>query len=1051
MTSPAPSPTSADSTARPAATPETPPSEGLPEEFVLTPELVEEEAIRGDIMLRGAVVLLAVLFGWTHQTTTPVLTRIRTGELLAAHGWLPPRTDSFFSFTAGDRAWVNLAWLGDLWLAGVYAVGGGALLSVLCAVLSGGAFWLVGRTSVSGVSTWWGSICAGLAVLAVFPLLTPGPTLMTVLGLAATLYLVQRGEETGQRLWWWLLPPVMVVWGNVDERAYLGMAWLGLYAVGRFVLERPAGGTRPWRWPVLLAVVAPLLHPFPLGVLRAPVVQMRHFNALMREYGGEAAAEYPYLWRPVWEGASLAAPGWHLGGALVLAGLAVILLVLNRRRLNVGWAFGLVGLNGLAAASGVDFTAVAVVNAVFVTLNGQQWYRDHCRQEYTLNPRELLFSRGGRAVTVLGLFLLAYFDISGHMTGAEGRRIGFGFSNRLQRLVEGYRELLGKVGVDEFDDHPFHVTPQQGDLLIWLGRRSFTDSRLILFSGIGGGAAETDLLAAQRQLTAALRSPSRPLTTPQAIVDWARVWQEPFQAYGITHVVVPLEDPTGYALWVNLASQGMAVGDGSVVRFWQQVGVTGPAAALYRRAAIGDDAPAGLMDFLAQRSHASIVEETFRVPQAGQPVRRGLFPRGPTYYETWLLLPEPVVPNESLVARHYATRLAAAERSLFETMAYCHQILRHARRGLAENPNSFETYLLLGNAYEILWEAEGSLASHRLALEAAERRFHQAIAAYHHASVCRPREPQPHANLYLLYGRHGDYDLALRHLDQLRELTGRYTLLARDDPQFATQQQQGKRLREQLAESVQKTREAVERAQAGGLEAAVRTALQQRCPALAVELLERDLTLTMQSFELSQQYASLLLLCGRSSEGLQQVERQLMTLERTPAARAALQALRPVDAYANLAADEYERAMTLWEEFGRDRLATAVESALASLPLVTAAAPHGDGWPLFQYVTARETFGQWEPDWELACWQRAMCELEEGRNRQAKELLEGVLASNPRSLLRPPIAAYLTMLTGESVSPAVEGDAAAPPGRRTDRPPSPALPIRALPPSERGP
>lgn len=1030
---------------------ETSPAEGLPEEFVLTPELVEEEAIRGDIMLRGAVVLLAVLFGWTHLTTTPVLTRIRTGEKLVSQGWLPPRTDVFFSVTAGDRAWVNLAWLGDLWLAGVYAVGGGALLSVACAALSGVAFWLVGRTSVQGVSTWWGSICAGLAVLAVFPLLTPGPTLMTVLGLAAMLFLVHRGQETKERLWWWLLPLLMWVWGNVDERAYLGMAWLTLYAVGRFVLERAEGANRIWPQPVLAAIAAPLLHPFPLGVLRSPVVQMQHFNALMREYGGEAAAEYPYLWRPVWEGASLSAPGWHLGAALVLAVLAGIMLVLNRRRLEAGLAFGLVGLNGLAAASGVDFTAVAVVNALFATINGQQWYRATFRQEYTLDPRELLFSRGGRAATVLALFLLAYFDISGHLTGAGGRRIGFGFSNRLQRLVEGYRSLLGKVGVDEFDDHPFHITPEQGDVLIWLGRRSFTDSRLILFSGIGGGEAETDLLAAQRQLAAALRSPSRPLTTPQAIVDWARVWQEPFRASGITHIVVPLEDPAGYGLWVNLASQGMALGDGSVVRFWQQVKVSGPAAVLYRRAALEDDPPPGLMEFLAQHSHASIVEETFRSPQAGQPVRRGLFPRGPTYYETWLLLPEPIVPNDSLVARHYATRLSAAERSLFETMAYCHQIIRHARRGLAENPNSFETYLLLGNAYEILWEAEGSLAGSRLAVEAAERRFHQALAAYHSAAICRPREPQPHANLYVLYGRHGDYDLALRHLDQLRELTGRYTLASRDDPQFATQQQQGKRLREQLAESVQKTREAVERAQVGGLEAAVRTALQQHCPGLALELLERDLTLTMQSFELSQQYASLLLLCGRSSEGLQQVERQLLTLEQSPAARAALQALRPVDAYANLAADEYERAMTLWEEFGHDRLATALESALASLPLATMPAPHGDGWPIFQYVTARETFGHWEPDWELACWQRAMCELEEGRNRQARELLSGVLASNPRTLLRPQIASYLTMLTGEYVSPALESEAASPAGRRTDRPPSPALPTRALPMAEGNP
>ncbi|MCA9055612.1 MAG: hypothetical protein KDA75_17345, partial [Planctomycetaceae bacterium] len=168
-------------------------AEGLPEEFVLTPEFVEEEAIRGDIVLRGAVILLAALLGWTHLTSTPLLVRIRTGQELAAHGVLPPRTDAFFSYTAADRSWVNLSWLGDLLLAGLYGVGGAALLSVFCGIASGVAFWLVGRTSLPGAPTWWSSICATLAVIAVFPLLTPGPLLMTVVGLAVTGWLLQRG------------------------------------------------------------------------------------------------------------------------------------------------------------------------------------------------------------------------------------------------------------------------------------------------------------------------------------------------------------------------------------------------------------------------------------------------------------------------------------------------------------------------------------------------------------------------------------------------------------------------------------------------------------------------------------------------------------------------------------------------------------------------------------------------------------------------------------------------------------------------------------------
>jgi hypothetical protein len=79
--------------------------------------LVEDEAVRGDFMLRWSAILLAVLLGWTEVSESLTLVRIKTGEYLASHGWLPPRTD-VFSVTAAEQPWLNFSWLGDLLLSG---------------------------------------------------------------------------------------------------------------------------------------------------------------------------------------------------------------------------------------------------------------------------------------------------------------------------------------------------------------------------------------------------------------------------------------------------------------------------------------------------------------------------------------------------------------------------------------------------------------------------------------------------------------------------------------------------------------------------------------------------------------------------------------------------------------------------------------------------------------------------------------------------------------------------------------------------------------------
>jgi hypothetical protein len=137
-------PIGGDSTAQPDS-PEVataPVEEGLPEWEPLTPELVEDEAVRGDFVLRWAVVLLALLIGCRQLADTETLLQVKTGRYLASHGFWPPATD-VFSTTATGQRWVNLSWLWDLVSSGAFAIGDGIGLSLATALLVALTWWLL--------------------------------------------------------------------------------------------------------------------------------------------------------------------------------------------------------------------------------------------------------------------------------------------------------------------------------------------------------------------------------------------------------------------------------------------------------------------------------------------------------------------------------------------------------------------------------------------------------------------------------------------------------------------------------------------------------------------------------------------------------------------------------------------------------------------------------------------------------------------------------------------------------------------------------------------
>ena len=72
-------------------------------------------------------------------------------------------------------------------------------------------------------------------------------------------------------------------------------------------------------------------------------------------------------------------------------------------------------MTGLSLLAAHELPEAAIVAAVVAGVSAQDWYRRAFSQQYTVDSKELLFSRGGRAVTVLALAALGFCVVASRL------------------------------------------------------------------------------------------------------------------------------------------------------------------------------------------------------------------------------------------------------------------------------------------------------------------------------------------------------------------------------------------------------------------------------------------------------------------------------------------------------------------------------------------------------------------------------------------------------------------------------------------------------------
>lgn len=970
--------------------------DSLPDWEELTPEFFEDECVRGDFMLRWAAILLAVLLGSVFVTESRILVQIRTGQLIAEQGYFPPRTDPFAVATEG-KPWVNLHWLTDLMIGIAERSGGFAALTILTAVKLGFSFWILSRIRFKSVPTWWGSICAVIALIALFPAIQPGEMSMTILGFSILLALLHTWREKPDSGQLWGFVPLFIVWVNCDARAWAGLLSFAIYLAAELVFRKAS------RKQIVIGATALvsgfLISPWPVQ----PVLGFQEMLANAAQSQTEGLSEslfsgYAY---------GMLTPGFWTNlnsfplAAAILLGLSFFCLFLNASRLDWSLTMAWIGMNGLSFYFGELVPYVAVMNCVVASLQGQDWYRNQFKQDYSIRSLSVFVARAGRAVTVLSFFLVAYTAINGLLMNPDGRRIGLGLDPRItNRLDSTAADLLPGI----YGERVFNVRIDQGDVLIWLGKKPYLDSRNGLF--INGS---TNFAERHRAVRSDIFSPG-PLAADEetnAEKDQAKItWETEFAEHEIQSLIL--------RLWGNRPAYSpflMLVG----TRSWPMTGF-GAAGAVFTRADLAENAE--LKKHIEEHITTNFSEQAYALdgPDRKIPEVTQIWPRTVSNYDKWLIQKLPVTDNHVQLAKHYnviAIRLQQAL-TLEQGLGLATLSLRSAATGLIQTPDDPDAYRILTDALSLLEQAEQRFLAVNGQGYGIQIRSQQTLCQAFHAVKASGHAPADMKRLFVMLLGQQSFDTAAEIADQYFATTGE--MITATDEDGAEARKQAEDVLTQLTTHITEVTKqlAEERAKNIPLSQLAAFALSGRCPNLAIDLLEEDRTQMATDPRLQLMYSTLLLAVGRTEEAWEQIEgMQPMIDQIGNQAPTIVSQFRDASVVANLVANMRDRpAKTLAEE-AKTQNQQNIQALLVEPPGVATTAPTLDLRAAIVVRTHFSALAEFPERWSTAKLTEALIRIDQGELEQARNALQAIYDGHPEFSMRALVVLYLTLITDQ--------------------------------------
>ncbi len=785
----------------------------LPEDEPLTPELVEEEAIRGDFMLRWAAVFLALLMAFGQINDTKPLVMIRSGDAMRANGFLPSTVDQF-SMTMEGQSVANVSWMFDHLVSLSWLAGGDKGLTILKVLLAGVSAFLLVRISVPGVSSWWTSICAVFAIVACSTDFMPVPELITVLGMTLTMRLLVKhrlGKAEGLN---WKLPVLIAVWCNFDSHAWVGAGVIFAYAVGSAISGRIAARKQSLAavaeqktliLPAIIAVLALLVNPFHINSLLAPLTTYSTeypAMAAQRKLTTDAArirfdgrVDFFSVLNP---DAIKLFDHSHVAGIALLFVAAVVLL-LSRSVRDLGFLMIFLFVSLLVVMAAHELPAASIAAAAIAGVVAQDWYRRSFSMKYSTDSKELMFSRGGRAATVLGLAMIGFCVVASRLPGAVP--LGFGFDKETEVTIETFKEQLESLDPEA---RILHTLIEQGDVLIWSGRKSFVDSRVTPFGrrddmdsvfGKHGAILDSMLLQRANSEPPTSEDPKEKESLARQHHERLALAQQALREYDITHIITRLAPPgpPDFASVRNLTEAGG----------WLRTSI-GPSAAILERIT------PTMTQAQAEKIAFNLPRLAFKdrdLPMAS--LRQAA--TAPGFYEKHVYRTRKASSPNRRLGMHYL-KIATTETQAPFVFAALNLAVRHLNLSLSETPDDLEVFNSLGQCYATFNAGEQMFQGENASQRIAQVRYLQAVMAFRQATVIEPSDQFAWQNLYELHLQRNRLDLAVECLETWLKLEDESPLGSGDEyeDRITSMYQRKTELKEQITQAEEQVKASVE-------------------------------------------------------------------------------------------------------------------------------------------------------------------------------------------------------------------------------------------------
>ena len=425
-------------------------------------------------VLLGLLTLAA--FGLRTISNSDFWLTLASGRWIAAHG--VPHTDPF-SLTRAQAPWVDLSWLYDWLVYGLWSAGGAALVTLVHVAVIGIAFGLLVRMT----RNLGDPISITIALLVSAWLLAPAfvtrPRLLTLIFPAVFMFCLSTG---GRRWWPWLvLLPAEVVWANMFHTFRLGPVICLCFAIQAFTRWRraqrgdvdageDAADRTTWLNPLLLAG----------GTLAVTLINPYGWKLYQEVMGigvvaaGHRITEDISVFSHLFSTASTGQLVW------LAAAVNIIGLLAEKRRLPLGLTLLAILGTGLAMFSPHYSLLMAVLSFPFFVLSIRAvGLFLHDAFSDILDRQSILFTR----LAVVGILVIPTVTlarlVSNHYYYATGSASSFG----LGLSEEAYPAAVTPVLMRP--DFPAVTVnnPLDGGYLLWRvpQRPVFIDARLTLY------------------------------------------------------------------------------------------------------------------------------------------------------------------------------------------------------------------------------------------------------------------------------------------------------------------------------------------------------------------------------------------------------------------------------------------------------------------------------------------------------------------------------------------------------------------------------------------